>query len=367
MTQLAGQVRATLLDYFVTPSRAYLFVTLPGSACASGDDTRSRGRPPARDAAEFGAELASHDLAFRRPRHGSSNRPSSSSAERDLGRSRAVVVIPDGPLWDVPFQALEVRPGHFFIEDRSISDAPRSLVLERRSGSRGRRVRSPASGGLLAFGDPGAGNAPSGKPSVRVRENPQACTVPGKAMSSRVKRRPKVASRQRPPAIALPHLASHATLDDVNPMYSHGLLARRGVDDGQLEARELMNLKLKAELLVLSACETARGEASSGEGITGMLWAAFAAGAPTTVASLWRVESASTSELMIEFHRQWLASRWKACRSRRPRPSAQRRASSSPPAAGRSVLLGRLQSPEARDDGRDWPKGGRCSSWRLRP
>jgi CHAT domain-containing protein len=64
-------------------------------------------------------------------------------------------------------------------------------------------------------------------------------------------------------------------------------------------------------MLVLSGCETARGDAPAGEGITGILWASFVAGVPTTVASLWRVESASTSELMIEFHRQWLASRGK--------------------------------------------------------
>jgi CHAT domain-containing protein len=100
-------------------------------------------------------------------------------------------------------------------------------------------------------------------------------------------------------------------LDDVNPMYSHVLLAGGGGDDGLLEARKLMELDLKAEMLVLSGCETARGDAPAGEGITGILWASFVAGVPTTVASLWRVESSSTSELMIEFHRQWLASRGK--------------------------------------------------------
>jgi CHAT domain-containing protein len=60
------------------------------------------------------------------------------------------------------------------------------------------------------------------------------------------------------------HLASHAILDGVNPMYSHALLARSANDAGILEARELMNFNLKAELLVLSACETARGRAVGG-------------------------------------------------------------------------------------------------------
>jgi CHAT domain-containing protein len=110
---------------------------------------------------------------------------------------------------------------------------------------------------------------------------------------------------------AVVHVASHAVLDDTNPMYSHVLLAATpsGHEDGMLEAREMMDLNLHAEMVVLSECETARGEALAGEGITGMLWAMFVAGSPTTVASLWRVESASTSELMIEFHRQWLLNR----------------------------------------------------------
>ena len=58
------------------------------------------------------------------------------------------------------------------------------------------------------------------------------------------------------------HIAAHAVLDDANPMYSYLALARGGTgagDDGLLEAREMLNLNLKAELVVLAACDTARG------------------------------------------------------------------------------------------------------------
>jgi CHAT domain-containing protein len=78
-------------------------------------------------------------------------------------------------------------------------------------------------------------------------------------------------------------------------------------EDGLLEAWELKDLDLKADMVILSACDTARGKISSGEGIIGMTWAAFIAGAPTTVASQWKVESSSTTELMLEFHRQLLS------------------------------------------------------------
>ncbi|HEY8132770.1 MAG TPA: CHAT domain-containing protein [Thermoanaerobaculia bacterium] len=70
-----------------------------------------------------------------------------------------------------------------------------------------------------------------------------------------------------------------------------------------LEAREIMRLDLAADLAVLSACETGRGRVGAGEGLIGVSWAFFVAGCPTTVVSQWKVSSASTTELMIEFHR----------------------------------------------------------------
>jgi len=102
------------------------------------------------------------------------------------------------------------------------------------------------------------------------------------------------------------HLAAHGVLNDKNPMYSQVILSTpEGVndEDGILEAWEVMNMDLKADLVVLSACETARGRIGSGEGMIGLTWAFFVAGVPTTVASQWSVDSASTTELMVEFHR----------------------------------------------------------------
>jgi len=89
-------------------------------------------------------------------------------------------------------------------------------------------------------------------------------------------------------------------------MYSHVLLAPGSSDskeDGLLEAWEIMQMDFKADLAVLSACETARGRISAGEGVIGLTWAFFVAGVPTTVVSQWKVESASTSKLMVSFHR----------------------------------------------------------------
>jgi len=103
------------------------------------------------------------------------------------------------------------------------------------------------------------------------------------------------------------HLATHGILDNASPMYSRLVMARAENDpndDGLLEAREIMQLDLHADLVVLSACQIARCRFGAGEGVVGMSWAFFVAGVPTMVASQWKVDSASTAKLMIDFHRR---------------------------------------------------------------
>ena len=112
------------------------------------------------------------------------------------------------------------------------------------------------------------------------------------------------------------HVATHGTLNSANPLFSYLQLATdsSAVDDGMLEAREILDLNLRADLVVLSACETGRGEFISGEGVLGMGWAVLTAGTPTVVVSQWKVDSASTTQLMVAFHRTIAAA------SQRPGP-----------------------------------------------
>ena len=63
-------------------------------------------------------------------------------------------------------------------------------------------------------------------------------------------------------------------------------------------------MDLHADMVVLAACETARGRVGAGEGMIGMAWAFFVAGSSATVASQWKVDSASTTELMLLFQRR---------------------------------------------------------------
>src|SRR5207302_2688197 len=107
------------------------------------------------------------------------------------------------------------------------------------------------------------------------------------------------------PSYSIIHLATHGVIDNRQPLYSHLLLTKTEVDpenDGRLEARQIMNMNLNADLAVLSACESANGRISPGEGVIGMWWAFFVAGARSMVVSQWKVNSTSTSELMTAFY-----------------------------------------------------------------
>lgn len=83
-----------------------------------------------------------------------------------------------------------------------------------------------------------------------------------------------------------------------------------------------MNMNLNASMVVLSACETARGKVGSGEGMIGFSWAFFVAGSPSVVVSQWKVNSESTTKLMQEFHQQWRKSEDRLTKSEALRQAA---------------------------------------------
>jgi CHAT domain-containing protein len=101
------------------------------------------------------------------------------------------------------------------------------------------------------------------------------------------------------------HLAAHAQLNLTNPLFSRILLTSDDQNDGALEVHEIYELDLHhAEMVVLSACETTLGKQSRGDDIIGLTRAFMYAGAPTVIASLWKVEDLATYEFMAAFYQQ---------------------------------------------------------------
>ena len=101
------------------------------------------------------------------------------------------------------------------------------------------------------------------------------------------------------------HFATHGFVNDASPMLSNVILAmppKDAKEDGFLTAREIFETQLKADLTVLSACNTGRGEVRSGEGIVGLTWALFVAGCPSQIVSQWAVDDAGTAELMVALY-----------------------------------------------------------------
>jgi CHAT domain-containing protein/tetratricopeptide (TPR) repeat protein len=318
--QLLGAEGTVLLEYVLAGTRAYLFVLRAG---ASGQPAITVHRLPTESAAlvrmgrDLRARLAARNLAFA-PLAARLHRGLLGPAAAALKGARHVVIVPDGPLWELPFQALRSPDGRYLIEQQAVSFAPSLTVL--RDMRALRRDGAPAADALLALGNPELGGGARRRPSVLMGEaleplpeaeaqvraiarlyDPRrtAVRVGGGARESWLKAE---ASHYR-----VLHLATHGLLDDTSPLYSQLVLAQPTAgekDDGLLEAREILDLHLRADLAVLSACETGRGQAGAGEGLIGMSWAFFVAGCPATVASQWKVEAASTTRLMLAFHRQ---------------------------------------------------------------
>ncbi len=100
------------------------------------------------------------------------------------------------------------------------------------------------------------------------------------------------------------HIATHGTVNSEHPELSGLMLSQKPgtTDDGMLYNGEIYNLKLNADLVVMSACETGLGKISQGEGVIGLGRSLIYAGAKNIVCSLWQVSDASTSALMINFY-----------------------------------------------------------------
>ena len=312
---------SALLEYVVSDDITYLFCITRG-ATGAGAEVRVYTLPIQRDdlgkrIEDFRQGLAGRDLGFREPSarlYELLLKP----AEAQLNGKTDLVIAPDDVLWDLPFQALLTGRGRFLIENAAIAYAPSLTVLREMTRRRQDPAADPASPTLLALGNPLLGKETISRAALNLRDAkldplPEAeqevkalgrlygasrskVYIGAEAREDRVKTE---ASQAR-----VIHFATHGMLNNASPMYSHLVLAPGSAkDDGLLEAWELMQLDLKADLAVLSACETARGRIGAGEGMIGLSWAMFIAGVPTTVVSQWRVEAAGTRDLMVNFHR----------------------------------------------------------------
>jgi CHAT domain-containing protein len=246
---------------------------------------------------------------------------------QSLENKRVVGIVPDDILWEVPFHALVDPQGKHLVQRWTVFYVPSLTVLNRLHQVKEYRQKEfrtrpqNASRKLLALAYPAFGTAHQIENPLRGRFSELPSTErEAKAIGAIFGKDAVIYMREEAteerakrdsPRYRFLHFATHALLDTASPMSSGLLLAQvpEQQEDGYLEAREIAQLSLDAEMVVLSACETARGRIQAGEGIIGLCWALFLAGSPTNVLSQWKVDDESTQMLMTEFYRHMLPAR----------------------------------------------------------
>lgn len=243
-------------------------------------------------------------------------------AESLIESAARVLVIADGPLHSLPFAALR-RPANEYV----IEWKPLHYALSATLYADAKTRRGPARDyqlDLAAFGDPSYGNPPDQRmATVPDRVSARALAplpfsrreadsiANGYGSRARVylgAQATEEAARSLGPSVRYIHFAVHGLLDHVFPLNSALALAKPGTagaarENGLLQAWELFEtIRWDADLVVLSACETALGDTLAGEGLIGLTQAVQFAGSRAVVASLWVVDDRRTAEFMERFY-----------------------------------------------------------------
>jgi hypothetical protein len=221
-----------------------------------------------------------------------------------------LVIVPDGPLHRVPWDLLRLEDGRQVVERFAVGIAPSAgaLALLRRH-----PLPAPAAGALrlLAIGDPAFGRlgpadtelfaAAGGLPRL-PGSGDEARLVARYAPAAELRLGDRASAaylRQAPlDSFRVIHLATHALVDDRALGRTALALAPGDSGSGLITPSELARLRLRADLVVLSACRTAGGMAVDGEGLQGLTAPLLEAGARSVVATSWRVGDRSTLRLV---------------------------------------------------------------------
>ena len=275
--------------------------------------------------------------------------------EPAIRANRTLIIVPDGALAYLPFEALvppasrgpsAAKAPSFLVEEFAVLYGPSASALV--TVQLMKQKPSELQKKLLAFGDPNlvmltSSATSSGVASRSISDNLPSSTGPYSATSSVAddytergfsftplphtrdevlaisklflasQRQVYLGSDAREEIVKSAklddfryiHFASHGFIDEAKPGRSGIVLSRdpKSSEDGVLQMDEIMRLKLNADLVTLSACSTGLGKLVSGEGILGLTRAFFYAGAQNITVSLWNVNDSATAVLMKSFYR----------------------------------------------------------------
>ena len=253
-----------------------------------------------------------------------------------LGGKKELIIVPDDLQFYLPFEMLVVdtagvetprdfENAKFLLEKYDISYVSSASLL-----NPGLQRPRKSSKGILAMGNPDLGAQPDEpeQGELLASRQPPAARIAGDDLASlpytetEVKtvgnvlagsrnriytgsRATEEAFKSEASDFSILHLATHFLTNDQQPLYSGIVLTQEqnGQEDGYLQTYEIFNMKLNADLAVLSACNTGLGKLSKGEGLVGISRAFLYAGIPSLVVSLWSVDDKATSIIMGNFYK----------------------------------------------------------------
>lgn len=208
---------------------------------------------------------------------------------------KQLTVVPHGALHYLPFAAL--YSGREYLVDRASIRILQTAGVLKFIKNRPRKDR-PA---VLILGNPDLGDPKYDLKFAQEEAQAIARILPGATLLLRGEAKASFVSRSAGRFDRI-HFAAHGLFDPENPLNSALLLAGEGTHDGWLRAGDLYSLNLDADLVTLSACETALGKITKGDDVVGFTRGFLYAGASSIVSTLWKVDDRATRDLMLDFY-----------------------------------------------------------------
>ena len=242
-------------------------------------------------------------------------------------RIKKIIFIPADILHFLPFETLIAKKDqmHWLIKDYKIAYAP-SITSYREIIQRKNKTKFRHASDILAFGDPDFGPMESNTNGDDIFQNFYSSNAFNfyrlKYSGTEIERISSLFKQKRREIFVresateeqlknlklddykIIHFATHSLIDDKKPARSSIVLSLNDdtAEDGFVQMREIYNLKLNADLVTLSACQTGLGQFIRGEGIEGLNRAFFYAGSSSVLMSLWAVNDQATYQLMERFY-----------------------------------------------------------------
>jgi CHAT domain-containing protein len=214
---------------------------------------------------------------------------------RPLVTGKNLLVVPHGVLHYLPFAAL-YDGSDYLMQSTLIRFLPSASTI--------RFLRTPSGtqkDPVFVLANPDLQDPAMDLPFAETEGKFIAQNIPASEIFARAQASEEI-FKSRAPAFRMLHVASHGEFNGADALQSRLLLAKSGTDDGSLTVGDLYNMRLDADLVTLSACETGLGKVQTGDDVLGLTRGFLFAGSSNIVASQWKVDDQATGVLMQHFY-----------------------------------------------------------------